>query len=207
MVLKFLTAGLISALLAAVAMYLVIDDDMVETMKSRPAPIPSAQPDDETASDNSGMIERALGRDYRPESRIGRPVETLPDDQKKSWLDDVLARDEDVPTVSGNGTDPAVFGVLIDQASRIEIVDARDDAYFNILAHALAEDRPIVADSLLERFSTPELRDTARQRIGISHAQAGRIEEAFAVLETIEIEQLRDPIRLEIIRAATAPPG
>ena len=97
-----------------------------------------------------------------------------------------------------------MFGTLIEQASRIEIVDARDDAYFNILIFALSENRHTVAGEVLEKLSTPELRDTARQRVGISHAQAGRMEDAFAVIDTIEIEELKDPIRLEIIRSATS---
>jgi hypothetical protein len=58
---------------------------------------------------------------------------------------------------------------------------------------------------LIENLSTPELRDTARQRIGISHAQAGRMDKAFAVMDGVEIDALSDPIRLEIIRSVTTP--
>lgn len=94
--------------------------------------------------------------------------------------------------------------VLIAQADRISIPDSRDDAYLNILDYALSQDRISVTTELIDKLSTNELRDIARQRLGVAHAENGRIEEAFAVIETLEIEEWSDPIRLEIIRAAAS---
>lgn len=205
MVLKFLTAGLISAVLAGGVMYFLIDEDMAASLNVRS----QTQVAGETAETDSGLIDRALGRDDVPESRVGRPVEEPAEGDRKGWLEDYLPRKDNSVAISGSGADPAVFGTLIEQAGRIEIVDARDDAYFNILTFALTENRHTVAGEVLEKLSTPELRDTARQRVGISHARRGRMEEAFAVIDSIEINELKDPIRLEIIRSATstATPG
>lgn len=200
MVLKFLAAGLISALLAAGVMYFLIDEDMAAGLRASPP----TQVAGETVTADPSLIDRALGRDDTPESRVGRPVEEPSEDYRKGWLEDYLPRKDNSVPIEGAGADPAMFGTLIEQASRIEIVDARDDAYFNILIFALSENRHTVAGEVLEKLSTPELRDTARQRVGISHAQAGRMEDAFAVIDTIEIEELKDPIRLEIIRSATS---
>jgi hypothetical protein len=87
------------------------------------------------------------------------------------------------------------------ETAKLDIVDARNDAYLNILDLAIAEERYGIAQEIVDDITVPELRDTARQRIGISHAQSGRLEEAFAVLEDLDIDALSDPIRLEIIRS------
>lgn len=245
MVLKFLTAGVISAILAGGAMYLAMDDEMlaqlradaqgVRTGDSVPALRRSA-----TTDASGSVVDRLLGRDDKArdadpamtedpagdgstptdvvgsetlpvesESRVGRKVEeTQP---KRGWLDDFLPQRDTVATPipvtrepdTRRPVDAGVFDTLVEQAALVGIADARDDAYFNILNFSLTEGRYDVADGLVANLSSPELRDTARQRIGISHAQAGRMDKAFAVLDDIEIKELSDPIRLEIIRSVT----
>lgn len=231
MVLKFLTAGVISAVLAGGAMYLAMDEETLAKLRAGPEAAQSVPIKPELRSGGSaqdiGVVDRLLGRDQpnapgqdptAPEapdplnSRIGQPVEDGTPARKKGWLEDYLPRRDTVPTPRVTvrspdqppPVDPAVFDTLIDQAGRLEITDARDDAFLNILNFSLAEQRYDVADGMVERLSSPELRDTARQRIGISHATAGRMDEAFAVLDTVEIKELSDPIRLEIIRSVTA---
>lgn len=231
MVLKFLTAGIISAVLAGGAMYLAMDEETLTKLRAGPEATQSVPIKPELRSNGSaqdvGVVDRLLGRD-QPDtsgqnpattetqdplnSRIGQPVEDGTPVRKKGWLEDYLPRRDTVPTPRVAVRDPAapppvdqsVFDTLIDQAGQLEITDARDDAFLNILNFSLAEGRYEIADGMVERLSSPELRDTARQRIGISHAQAGRMDEAFAVLDTVEIKELSDPIRLEIIRSVTA---
>ncbi len=141
-----------------------------------------------------------------PESRVGQRVAPPPSQaapkpaEKRGWFDSFKA-DRSVQEAPANRDE--LFGTLMVQASQLEIVDVRDDAYLSILDYALAEDRVQVAEVVLARLSAPPLRDTARQRIGLAHARAGRTQEAFAVLEGLEIPELEDPIRLEIIRAVT----
>lgn len=238
MVLKFLTAGVISAILAGGAMYLAMDDEMLAQLRAEAQgeqagdSVPALRRRVETSGESSSVIERLLGRDdgargaevpiaeapsgagseTRPvesESRVGRRIEELP--PKRGWLDDFLPQRDTVATPipvtrepgAPRPVDASVFETLLEQAALVGIADARDDAYFNILTFSLTEGRYEVADSLVEKLSSPELRDTARQRIGISHAQAGRMDQAFAVLDDIEIKELSDPIRLEIIRSVT----
>lgn len=252
MVLKFITAGVISAILAGGAMYLAMDDEMLAQLRAEAQRVrisetvpelrggseTSVQPEFEAESeeqvqeDSGSVVDRLLGRDdvirdienpdidelpatetapVGPESRVGRRVEEPT--ERRGWLDDFLPKRETVESPlpvrrepdAPPPADPAVFDALMEQAALVGIVDARDDAYFNILNFALTEGRYDVADALVENLSTPELRDTARQRIGISHAQAGRMDKAFAVMDGVEIDALSDPIRLEIIRSVTTP--
>jgi len=60
------------------------------------------------------------------------------------------------------------------------------------------------AADIVEDLSTPELRDTARARIGVGLARSGDQRAAFAVLDELEIDELSAPIRLEIITALMA---
>jgi len=252
MVLKFITAGVISAILAGGAMYLAMDDEMLaqlreeaqrvrisetvpELRRGPETPVESELDtgvEDQEPTNSGSVVDRLLGRDdlsrdienpdideptatdtapVSPDSRVGRRVEEP--QEKRGWLDNFLPRRETMATPlpvtrepdAPPPVDPAVFDALLEQAALVSIVDARDDAYFNILNFALTEGRYDVADGLVENLSTPELRDTARQRIGISHAQAGRMEKAFGVMDDVEIDALSDPIRLEIIRSVTTP--
>lgn len=95
------------------------------------------------------------------------------------------------------------YELLIREAKKVDIPDQRDDAYFNILDLALKRDDIAMAEDVIGRISTDELRDSARTRLAVAHAKAGRIEEAFDVVDDVEIEELADLVRLEIIRTAT----
>ena len=226
MVLKFVTAGLISALLAGGAMYLVMDEDLIAGLRSD-GQSNAATPDvpdlrrDSPSSDEDSVVDRLLGRDGTPVAddastdnrRIGQPVEGETQPQDRGWLSDFLPDRDTVATPIPATGDLAGqrqmsdegYATLIEQAELITIPDAQDDAIFGILMFALEQGRYDVAGSVVGSLSSPELRDTARQRIGISHAKAGRMSRAFAVLDDVEIEALADPIRLEIIRAVTTP--
>lgn len=246
MVLKFLTAGVISAVLAGGAMYLAMDDDMLAQLRADAQrggfvdKVPELRGGADVSAPTESVVDRLLGRDdidrrvdtptreevqvegpaisesetvkttpVEAPSRVGRAVEDTP--PKRGWLDDFLPQRDTIATPipvthepeAPRPVDPTVFDTLVEQAALVEIVDARDDAYLNILNFSLTEGRYDVANGLIANLSSPELRDTARQRIGISHAQAGRMDKAFAVLDDIEIKELADPIRLEIIRSVT----
>lgn len=272
MVLKFITAGVISAVLAGGAMYLAMDDEMLADLRAEAqrsglsGSIPDLRRGGAADDQRGSVVDRLLGRDganraadpsavddmldetlvdtqadapiddiavieaetentevaadpsaesdltlpAETPSRVGQRVEEPA--PKRGWLDDFLPKRNTVQTpfpVTGESSNQvpvnaAVFEALLEQAGLVEITDARDDAYLNILNFALTEGRYDVAATLVGNLSVPALRDTARQRIGIAHAKAGRMDKAFAVLDDIEITELADPIRLEIIRAVTS---
>lgn len=95
------------------------------------------------------------------------------------------------------------YALLLAEAEKLEITDVRDGAYLNIVDFALMRGDYDRARDVLGNLSTEELRDTARQNMGIALARAGRMEEAFAVVDALEVDELSDPIRLAIIQAAT----
>jgi hypothetical protein len=262
MVLKFITAGVISAVLAGGAMYLAMDDEMLAELRAdaQRSGLADAVPDlrrgAQTDDQRPNVVDRLLGRDAAerveaPSTNDDIPANPSPEEQSvtaaagadgvvvaspdiatgspdgtpsrvgqrveepaptRGWLDDFLPQRDTVatpiPVIGESGAnasvDAAVFDALLEQAALVDIDDARDDAYLNILNFALSEGRYEVAADLVGKLSAPALRDTARQRIGISHAKAGRTNKAFAVLDDIEIQELADPIRLEIIRAVTS---
>ena len=94
------------------------------------------------------------------------------------------------------------YAILLSEAKKLEIDDMRDDAYINIIDFANANGDHARSEGLVEMLSTPDLRDIARQRIGVAHAKAGHLEKAFALVDELEVTELADPIRLELIRAA-----
>ena len=93
---------------------------------------------------------------------------------------------------------------ILDEARKIEIVDMRDEAILEILDFVLDHNKSGKAADILTELSSPELRDTARARIGVHLARHGKTVPAFAVMDEIEIEELRAPIRLEIITTLMA---
>ena len=93
---------------------------------------------------------------------------------------------------------------ILDEARKIEIVDMRDEAILEILDFVLDHNKSGKAADILDELSSPELRDTARARIGVHLARHGKTVPAFAVMDEIEIEELRAPIRLEIITTLMA---
>ena len=93
---------------------------------------------------------------------------------------------------------------ILDEARKIEIVDMRDEAILEILDFVLYHNKSGKAADILTELSSPELRDTARARIGVHLARHGKTVPAFAVMDEIEIEELRAPIRLEIITTLMA---
>lgn len=207
MVLKFLAAGVISAVLAGGAIYLALDNDMAERLRADATPRVSADGPDKGVEDTA--VDRMLGRDVednrseRP--RIGQAVEPAAQGEDRGWLGDIFPSRESSPGAEASDMSAEAFATLIEQSELIGPDYARDDALYGILVYSLEQDRYGVADSVVVKLSTPELRDTGRQLIGSSHAAAGRMDAAFAVLDDVETEPLIDAIRLQIIKAATTP--
>ena len=96
------------------------------------------------------------------------------------------------------------YAPILAEAKKLLVTDMRNQAYLEIVDHAVDQGDMIQAADIVEELSTPELRDTARARIGTGLARRGKTEAAFAVLDELEIDELSAPIRLEIITALMA---
>lgn len=96
------------------------------------------------------------------------------------------------------------YAPILAEAKKLLVIDMRNQAFLEIVDHAVDQGDMIQAADIVEELSTPELRDTARARIGTGLARGGKTEAAFSVLEEIEIDELSAPIRLEIITALMA---
>ena len=99
---------------------------------------------------------------------------------------------------------PIDYDAVLVEAKKLQVIDMRNEAFLEIVDYAI--DRGDIGDAadIVDELSSPELRDTARARIGVGLATSGDMEAAFAVLDEIEIDELSAPIRLEIISALMA---
>lgn len=96
------------------------------------------------------------------------------------------------------------YNMILDEAKKLLVTDMRNQAFLEIIDHAIDQGDVMRAADIVEDLSTPELRDTARARIGVGLARSGDQRAAFAVLDELEIDELSAPIRLEIITALMA---
>jgi len=96
------------------------------------------------------------------------------------------------------------YDVVLAEAKKLLLVDMRNQAVLEIVDYAVDNKDIAEAADLVQELSTPELRDTARARIGAGLARSGKTEAAFAVIDELEIDELAAPIRLEIITALMA---
>ncbi len=112
-----------------------------------------------------------------------------------------------LPDMSIGSKTSETFEIVMDQARQIEMIEARDDAFFRIFDYTLAKQDYDRSRLVIPQLSTEALRDTARQNLGIAMAEEGQLEAAFAIVEDMEIEALTDTARALIIRAATEMDG
>ena len=96
------------------------------------------------------------------------------------------------------------YDMVLDEAKKLLVTDLRNQAFLEIVDHAIDQGEVMRAADIVDELSTPELRDTARARIGVGLARRGDPEAAFAVVDELEIDELSAPIRLEIITALMA---
>lgn len=95
--------------------------------------------------------------------------------------------------------------IVMAQAARIEMPELRDRAYLDIVSYGLDHGDYDVAARAMKEIEQVELRDTARNRMAVAYAKDGNAEEAFAILDSLEVDALRDVMRLQVIEAMIAP--
>ena len=96
------------------------------------------------------------------------------------------------------------YDLILDEARKLQVIDMRNIAFFEIIDYAIDRKNFGRAADILQELSDPELRDTARAKIGVGLAKTGDSEAAFAVLDEMEIDELTASMRLEIITALMA---
>jgi len=99
----------------------------------------------------------------------------------------------------------ATAKLIFEQAEKITLPELRDRAYLDLVSYAIDNHDKAAAKMALSKIQQVELRDTARNRIAIAYAKAGKAEKAFAILEDIEVDALRDVMRLQVIEALIVP--
>jgi len=134
-------------------------------------------------------------------------IEELGLDSEKNVQIRVVKKVTDKPTLRGSvvkSQREVDYSTVIAEAEKLLVIDMRNQAYLEIIDHAVDRGDMMQAADIVEELSTPELRDTARARIGTGLARRGDTKAAFAVLDELEIDELSAPIRLEIITALMA---
>ncbi len=95
--------------------------------------------------------------------------------------------------------------IVMAEAAKIEMPELRDRAYLDIVSYGLEHGDYKVASRAMTEIEQVELRDTARNRMAVAHAKDGNAQEAFGILDSLEVDALRDVMRLQVIEAMIAP--
>jgi len=95
--------------------------------------------------------------------------------------------------------------LIMAETKKIEMSELRDRAYLDLVTYALNNCSYGTANEALSKIQQVELRDTARNRIAVAYAKDGDAEKAFKILEDIEVDAVRDVMRLQVIEAMIAP--
>jgi len=122
---------------------------------------------------------------------VAYPIQTIDDGYEK------LAMAE----IGKNNLLDTVFA----QAEIIKAAELKDQAYLDIVTYAVTHKLYSASDKAMEKIGQVELRDTARSQIAISLAKDGNTTEAFALIDQVETEELRDIMRLQVIEAMILP--
>ena len=95
--------------------------------------------------------------------------------------------------------------LILEQAEKISMPELRDRAYLDLVSYALEHEDKAAAKLALSKIEQVELRDTARNRMAVAFAKAGKAKKAFAILDELEVDALRDVMRLQVIEALILP--
>lgn len=105
--------------------------------------------------------------------------------------------------------DPAQLRIdaVFEQAEIIMQPDLRDRAYLDLVDYATSKGMFGEAKKAAMKIQQIELRDTARSRIAMGLARFGKSDDAFALIEEVEIDELRDVMRVQVIEALLGADG
>lgn len=130
-----------------------------------------------------------------PQEEIVEPAQT----EAEPEVDEPLQAETSV-TAPTDDSDPLVsYGMK--QAEMISDVSLRDQAYLAIVKYTLRQKQYTEAVSPLLKIEQAEVRDVGRTDIAVALAKEGRPDDAFGILDMLEVEELKDEMRLRVIEA------
>ena len=94
---------------------------------------------------------------------------------------------------------------LLATTGAIEDANLRDQALYAVSTYALRFDDFGTATEAVSRMGDEALRDTATSKVAIRHGEIGELDRAMEVIGTLENEELRDIIRVQLVETLTTP--
>jgi len=172
------------------------DADIVKP--KTPKNIPDAASTDKTPSDVPSPVPAADGRSVQDQN-----IDVTVNSDEKTMTVTVTTDGEDAEVEPEPPTN--LIDRVMAETLKISVPDLRDRAYLDIVSYALKTEDFVAANTALQKIEQVELRDTARNRMAITHALNNDADSAFAIIEDLEVDALRDVIRLQVIEALIAP--
>ena len=97
------------------------------------------------------------------------------------------------------------LSVVMEQSDLLTQPDLRDRAYLGVVEYALSVDDYNSAQNAVGKIAQAELRDTARSLIALEFARNGMSDAAFQTIDEVEVDELRDVMRLQVIESMIIP--
>ena len=134
-------------------------------------------------------------------------VETVTEPEIKTETEiETVTVTKTIETTTTNATSSEdVIAMVMAQTEMIGKQELKDQAYLDIVDYAARHRDYDTALTVLGNIKQIELRDTARARTAIAIAKDGDAARAFSIIDAVEIEQLRDVMRLQVIEALIVP--
>ena len=151
---------------------------------------------------------KAKARAERKKARAERKIIMAEKARKEAKGEFVVTREKPSSEKPSSAIGPQAsydtIGIIMREAAQIESTDLRDRAYLSAVDYALSHKYFGKAKEALEQISQPELRETARSRIGVHYAGTGNPEAAFDLVDSVEMKDFKDAMRIQIIEALIA---
>lgn len=151
---------------------------------------------------------KALARAERKKARAERKIMMAEKASKEAKGKFIVKDEKSSSKKPSSAIGPQVsydtLEIIMREAAQIESTDLRDRAYLSAVDFALSHKYFGKAKEALEEISQPELRETARSRIGVHYAGSGNPEAAFDLVDSVEISDFKDAMRIQIIEALIA---
>lgn len=171
----------------------------------------------------TGQVELIEPEDNIPPAEMDEPeIEEVPEVAEPPMQSEIIQTEEQPakpikrtrrPIIKDHGRadqdDPAMkrIRVVFKEAKNISQPDLRDRAYLDLADYATSKGLFKQAERAALKIQQVELRDTARSRIAMGLARFGHSADAFALIEQVEVEELRDVMRLQVIEALLGTDG
>lgn len=154
------------------------------------------------------------------------PERPAPEDIESSDIDDIdnegsspisepmtqgapdLKNIDDVPSATERSAAvevDTVIAAVMNETELLQVEDMRDRAYMGLVNFTLQHKRFDAADAAIERLVSDELKATAKGQMAVAYARAGNIEKALATVDSVEIEELHDIMRLQVLETLMTP--